>query len=368
MSYQNPFDQAALRAATHANERALDALKLISPQPRRDSNWLRQLQGYSLINAINGLSRESRTGLEFEVHQELNRHQQTTTANSLLVPWAAFAQRADTVAAAAGGGYLVQTENLTAADVLRPRLLCGPLGQTIISAPHGSSVTLPKETAAGTAFWITSESTTITETDQTFGQVAFTPKTVGAYTELSRLLRLQSTADAIIKRDLVGVLARAVDKGQLFGTGLAGQLLGLTSVPGAGSFSAASCTTATITAAEVALGDAVDDSTGVATTLTIAGALRSRNELGSGSEAMWRGPLSNGALVGLPARSSTAVTAGTMILGSWNFLNLVVWGDLEVAVNPYTVFQSGVQGIRAFMTVDSAITWPSAFSIGSSFS
>ncbi len=147
-----------------------------------------------------------------------------------------------------------------------------------------------------------------------------------------------------------------------------GQMNGLTVSTGVQSFSAAATTTATLTNAQVSLGDAVNDTTGVATTLTIAGALRSRNELGVGSKAMWDGALSHGSLVGLPARSSTAVAAGTMIVGSWTYLNLVVWGAIEISVNPYASFQTGIQGIRAFMTCDSGVTFPAAFTIGNSFS
>ena len=339
-------------------------------ESRHDIAWTRLLRSYSLTDAITDLARERRSGVQAEVHQELSKNQIPAQSNSILVPWAALAVRADTVATAGTGGYTVQTENITAADVLRPNLLCGPLGQTIIPAPHGSNVNLPLQKTAATAFWLSTETATASETEQSFGQVAFTPKTVGAYTELSRLLKLQSNADQIIARDLTRVLARAVDKGQLFGTGINGQLNGLTTVTtGVQSFSAASTTTATLTNAQVSLGDAaVDDTTGAATTLTIAGALRSRNELGAGSKAMWDGALSHGSLVGLPARSSTAVTAGTMIVGSWTYLNLVVWGALEISVNPYAQFQSGIQGIRAFMTCDSGVTFPAAFTIGTSFS
>jgi HK97 family phage major capsid protein len=338
-----------------------------SPLPV-DPSWSKLLRSYSLTAALTGLQRERKTGVEAEIHQELSKHQIPAHSNSILVPWAALAVRADTVATAGTGGYTVQTENITAADVLRPNLLSGPLGQTIIPAPHNSNVNLPLQKTAATAFWLSTETATASETEQSFGQVAFTPKTVGAYTELSRLLKLQSNADQIIARDLARVLARAVDKGQLFGTGINGQMNGLVGTTGVQSFSAASTTTATITAAQVSLGDAVDDSTGVATTLTIAGALRARNELGAGSQAMWQGALGHGSLIGLPARSSTAVTAGTLIVGSFTYLNLVVWGALELSVNPYAQFQSGIQGIRAFMTCDSGVTFPAAFTVGTSFS
>jgi HK97 family phage major capsid protein len=336
---------------------------------RSDIAWQKLLSSYSLSEAISGLATESRRGVEAEVHAELARHQPATQSNSVLVPWAILA-RANTVAVASQGGYLVETVNLTAADALRPRLVAGPLGQTIITAPAGANVNLPRQTAAGTAYWLSTESSTATESDQTFGQVSFVPHTVGAYTELSRLLRLQSReADAIISRDLAAVLSRAIDKAELCGNGLLGSLNGIVSAAGVGTFSAASTVLGTLIDAEVALGDAVGPTTAVVTTLSVAGALRKRAEISGGAaRVMWEGPLTAGTCASMPARSSTSINAGTLILGTFEYLNLVVWGDLEIAVNPYASFRSGILGIRAFCTVDSGVTWPSAFTIGTSFS
>jgi HK97 family phage major capsid protein len=340
----------------------------IRAESRQDYAWGKLLRSYSIAKAIIDLAREKRTGVEAEVHRELERGQATQTNNSVLVPWSALATRADTVASAAGGGYLVQTENLTAADVLRPKLLAGPLGQTIIPAPAGSNVNLPRQTGAGTAYWLSTETSTATEQEQTFGQVAFSPKTVGAYTELSRLLKLQSNADQVIAHDLTNVLARSIDKGQLHGTGTAGTLTGLTNTSGTGTFSAATCALTTLVDAQASLGDAIGPSTGMAVPLTVAQALRKRTESSAGVRSLWEGPLSSGTAAGMPARSSTAVTTANVVLGTWEYLNLVVWGNLEVSVNPYAGFQSGISGIRALLTCDSGVTWPAAFTIAKDFS
>ena len=73
------------------------------------------------------------------------------------------------------------------------------------------------------------------EAEQTFGQVAFLPKTVAAYTEVSRLLLLQSNADFVIARDLLRIIGTAIDKAALYGTGLNGQPIGLASLAGVAS-------------------------------------------------------------------------------------------------------------------------------------
>jgi HK97 family phage major capsid protein len=335
---------------------------------RNDIAWNRLLTNYPLVEAIAGLARESRTGAAAEVHQELSRHQPATQSNSILVPFAALAARAVNVGVANQGGFLVGTENLTAADLLRPRMVTGALGATIISAPHGANINLPKQTAAGTAYWLNNEAATATEAEQTFGQVAFMPKTVAAYTELSRLLKLQSDADQIIARDLAAVLGRAVDKAQLSGNGAAGTLQGIQNVAGVSTFSGDTTGLQTLIDAETSLGDAVGPSTGLATTLAVAGALRKRPELDGSARTLWEGSLVAGTAAGMNARSSTAITSNTLVVGSWEYLALVIWGDLEISVNPYASFKAGVLGIRAFMTCDSAVVWPSAFTIGASFS
>ncbi len=370
------FDLAAARHAMNgaalAHQRTLDALQLIN-QPhgggRGDIAWGKLMRSFSISKALSDRARERLDGVEREVNDEIAKRQPAQTPNSVLVPWAALATRADTVASAAGGGYLVQTANLTAADVLRPNLVCGPLGETIIPAPHGANVNLPKQTAAGTAYWLSGETTTAAEANQAFGQTAFMPKTVAAYTELSRLLKLQaapSAADAIIANDLTKVLARAVDLAQLHGTGIGGTLTGLTTIAGTGAFSAATTNTATIVNAAGSLGDAFGPSTGLAAPLSVATALRQRQETAT-SRTLWEGNLLDGNSAGLRARSSTAVNAATLIIGSFEYLHLVVWGDLEISVNPYAGFQSGISGIRAMMTCDSGVTWPAAFTIGTSF-
>ncbi|MEG7660796.1 phage major capsid protein, partial [Listeria monocytogenes] len=58
------------------------------------------------------------------------------------------------------------------------------------------NLTIPRQSGAATAYWLSTESTAITESQQTLGQLAFSPKTAGAYTEISRLLALQSSPDA----------------------------------------------------------------------------------------------------------------------------------------------------------------------------
>jgi HK97 family phage major capsid protein len=357
--------------ATEALRRIGNIASTVSGAARRE-----RLAGYSLRRVIDNLAHEQRRGFfEAEISQDLERTH-PASRGGIIVPWEVFV-RADTVANLTQGGYLVEALNLDAADALRPTMAVGALGATIIPAPMGANVNLPRLTGVSTASWLTTESTgPIAETNQTFGQVAFSPSTVGAYTELSRLILLQagpSPAEFVVRRDLVNVVARALDYAALFGSGTNGQPKGLATYAGVSTFSGTTMSLTSIVNAAVALGDALDDSAGVAANRTTAGLLKTRQEASGSTRLLWEGSLVAGSSVGFPARSSSAYTAGSYFLGSWRYLNVVVWGDgIEITANPYGDqasgagnFQKGIVGVRAFLTADAQPTFAAAFNYAS---
>ena len=159
------------------------------------------LKDYSLCRAIGNMAHERRTGIEHEVSQDLQRTHRAEHGG-IIVPWQVFT-RADIVGSDSFGGYLVETLNLDAVDALRPSTVAIQLGATVIPAPYGANVNVPRQTGVGTASWLTNEQTTITESDQVFGQIASSPHTLAAYTEVSRLLTLQaapSPAEFVVRR------------------------------------------------------------------------------------------------------------------------------------------------------------------------
>jgi len=89
--------------------------------------------------------------------------------------------------------------------------------------------TIPRQTVAGTAVWLANEASTITESTPTFVQIALSPKNVGAYSEISRQLLLQSNpaAESIVTNDLAQQVALAADLAALEGSGASGHRPGL---------------------------------------------------------------------------------------------------------------------------------------------
>ena len=340
---------------------------------RQDSDPFTALRRRVSLPRIIERAQEQRRfeGAEGEyLHETAHRFGKLYDQSRPIIDWELLApatQQRD-ASVAGSGGYLVSTSVSAAADALRPTTVALQLGATGMDAVGNLSV--PRQTGVAPGTWLTGEGVTATEGNQTFGQLALSPKTVGAYTEVSRLLLLQSNADAIIKRDLLAVIGRAIDLAALHGTGLNGQPTGITNTSGIGSFSGTSLALTGLVDAFVGLGDGLGTHGGVAASRTVAGTLRKRAENSGSTRTLWDGALTDGTVIGYPGRSSTAVAAGNLIIGSWEKLLIPVWGGLELMVNPYgdptsapQNFQKGIVGMRCFATVDVGITYPSAFAL-----
>jgi HK97 family phage major capsid protein len=230
-------------------------------------------------------------------------------------------------------------------------------------------VTIPKQTAAATAYWDSSEAAVTTTTQPTFGQISLTPKNVSAYSEVSRQLLLQSSpgADQLVMNDLAAVVARAVDLAMLTGTGAAGQPMGILNTTGVGSITGTSLNypglvsfqTTVLTANALVNSEAG----GYVATPTVAGLLAGRNRFANTDTPLWQNSLLDGTVAGYPAMSSMQVPTGNMIFGDWSQVILAEWGALELELNPYANFPAGIQGIRAFYTVDVGIRWAASFAV-----
>jgi HK97 family phage major capsid protein len=198
-------------------------------------------------------------------------------------------------------------------------------------------------------------------------QIALTPKNVGAYTEISRQLLLQSSpsAEGIVTSDLAQVVAIAVDLAALEGSGAGGQPTGISQTAGIGSVSGTSLAAAGVLEfqSDVATGNIMPMSFGYVTTPAVAALLMVRPELPTtGTTRLWTGNLWDGNLFGFPAMATNQVTAATMVAGDWSKLVVAEWGTLSVEVNPYANFQAGIVGVRAIYSVDIGVRIPVAFS------
>ena len=325
---------------------------------------------YSLWRAMSAaLSNDWRhAGLELEASQEIaKRTQRMHGAKGFFVPL--DVQKRDlTAASASGGGYLVATDNMSFIELLRNRMVAANMGATFMPGLVGN-LTIPKQTAGATAYWLANEATAITESNLTFGQVALSPKTVGAYVEVSRQLMLQSSpaAEQIVTADLAAQVARAADLAVLHGTGASGQPTGITATAGIGSVTGTSLAYAGMVEfqSDVAAANVVPVAPGYVTTPAVAALLKARQRFTSTDTPLWQGNIWDGNFEGTRAMSSNQVTAATMIFGDWSQVVIGEWGVLEVNVNEQANFPMGVVGFRAFYTMDVAVRYAGAFSVAS---
>ena len=278
------------------------------------------------------------------------------------------ARRDLTAAGASGGGYLVATESQGFIEILRNRSVAFRMGARRLSGLSGN-VTIPKQTGAGTAYWLATEASTATESNQTFGQVALTPKTASAYTEISRNLLLQSSpgAEGIVSDDLAQITAIAVDLASLAGSGVSGQPIGITNTTGIGSVTGTTFSYAKALEfqTDVATSNVTPVRGGYVTTPAAAAILMQKQRFTSTDTPLWVGNIWDGTVIGFPAMSTNQLSDG-MIFGDWSELVIGEWGVLEVEVNPYANFQAGIIGVRAMYSMDVGVRRAFAFSYASS--
>lgn len=274
-------------------------------------------------------------------------------------------QRDLTAGTTSAGGFLVATDNMGFIELLRNRMVAFRMGARRMSGLSGN-VTIPRLSASATGYWLGTEGTQATESQQTFQQVSMTPKTVGGYTEISRQLLLQSSpgAEGIVTDDLARVVSVAGDLGALEGSGSSGQPTGISQTSGIGAVTGTSLAYADVLEfqSDVGAANIMPVRGGYVTPIAIAALLAARMKVTNDYSPLWEGNLWDGSMAGFPAMSSEQLTAASMIFGDWQELVIGEWGVLEVEVNPFANFQAGIIGVRAMYSMDVGVRRPAGFS------
>jgi hypothetical protein len=132
------------------------------------------------------------------------------------------------------GGYTVpppiQGEMI---DLMRPKEAFLQAGATTVPLPPNGRISYPRLTGTSTAYWV-GENTSITQSNQTFGQVNLQAKKLGDYVVMpNELLKYSAVAvDSIIRNEMSKTLALAFDYACFYGAGGATQPKGLISYTG----------------------------------------------------------------------------------------------------------------------------------------
>lgn len=301
-------------------------------------------------------------------------------AQGIFVP--AEVQRRDlTVGTDAAGGYLVGTDHLAAnfIELLRNKMRVRELGATVIDGLVGD-VAIPKLTGGAAAYWV-AESGAPTEGAPTFGQLALAPKTIAAYTDISRKLLKQSSpsAENITRQDLSLAIALALDLAGIAGTGADNQPTGILNTTGIGAVvcgdpDGAAPTWADIVAleTEVATDNADIGRLAYLTNAKMAGKLKTTEKAASTGAFIWpEAPAGQQSVNGYKALTSNQVpsnlTKGTgtalsaMIFGNWADLVIGLWGTLDLTVDPYTGSTAGTLRVVALQDADIGVRHAESF-------
>ena len=377
----------ALRAGKSVEEFKADLLAHLAKQPKPSAEigmTEKEAKSFSFLRAINALAnpgdRRAQEAAAFEREcSEAFSSKVGRAAQGFFVP-VEVQQRDLLVGTTTAGGHTVAT-NLLAAnfiDLLRNRMMVAQMGATMLTGLVGG-IAVPRQTSGGTAYWV-AENGSPTESQQAFDQVTMTPKTVGAFTDISRKLMLQSSLDieAFVRSDLATILALAIDLAALHGTGSNNQPTGIAATSGIGSVAGGTNGLAPTWAhmveleTDVAVANADVGNMGYLTNAKVRGKLKTTPKVASTDSVMiWDGgdtPI-NGYRAGVSNQVSSALTKGTssgvcsaIFFGNWADLIIGQWGALDLMVDPYTGSTAGTVRVVALQDVDIAVRQAASFS------
>lgn len=352
----------------------------------------RELQQFRFVRLLNALAnpndRAAQEAAKFEIEcsaeaqkksNKTDHRGMTVPADMLRTALTARAQRDLVVGTSTAGGHTVSTDLLTGSfiDLLRNAMALNQMGVRMLTDLNGN-IAIPRQTGGATAYWV-AESGSPTESQQAFDQVTMTPKTVGAFTDISRRLLLQSSMDveSFVRGDLATTLGLAIDLAGINGSGSSNQPRGVLNTSGIGSVvggtNGAAPDWADIVNLEtaVAIDNAAIGNLGYLTNAAVRGKLKLTERFaGTNGMPVWAD--GNTPLNGYGAVASNQVpsnlTKGTadsicsaIIFGNWADLLIGMWGGLDLMVDPYTGSTSGTVRIVALQDVDIAVRHPESF-------
>ena len=280
----------------------------------------------------------------------------------------------------AGSGHNVIATNLLAGsfiEALRDALVLGRAGMQTLSG-LGGDIAIPKGGKV-TASWVTQENGDASKTNPTLGQIAASPKTCGAYVDITRKLLLQSSIDVqgFVVRELVYAIAYALEAAGFSGSGTSGVPAGLVGqISQTVSFTAGAPKLANLLDMIAAI-DAANGAIGPQTFIgrpgvwaKLAGTLdweavtASDANVGgitSGSHLL---DTATGTCQGYPFIKSNIAPAKQLIFGAFDQLMLCLWSGTDIVVDQYSNCTKGALRVVALQDADFIVRQPEAFALG----
>lgn len=336
----------------------------------------KEVRRYSLMRAINALANptdvraQKAAAFEFECSRAA-AEQYGATAQGLMIPvdvlrnWDLSKRVLNSSDEAAlftddfrGGDFI---------DILRNQSSVMRAGARMLTGLSGD-VKIPKKLTAAAASWISTEGGDSSASEMTVGSVSMVPRTLGAYTDVTRQLLIQSSLDveSLMRDDLATAIALAIDKAGLEGDGLNGAPTGILNTNGvnlAAAFAAAIPTFSEVVTLETALGEdnALMGNLAYILPASMWGGLKTK-EKASGTAQFVVEP--GGTINGYRTFVSNQATAGNLYFGNFSDLLIGFFGGLDLTVDPYTNSKSGTVRIVALQSCDVAVRHAVSFAYG----
>jgi HK97 family phage major capsid protein len=341
----------------------------------------KEARNYSLARGVKAMTTGNWSGaeLEKEASDEIAKRSGKSARGIFIPSDANFFKRDLTQGTATAGGNLVATDMLVGSyvEALRNKSMVRQAGATVLSGLVGECV-IPAQNATTTAYWV-AENAAATEGAPTYRQIAMSPKTVSAYVDVSRHLMHQSSLaiESILRKDLIDGLASAVDLGALAGSGSSNQPTGVLNQSGIGSVAigtnggAGTWAKVVDTWKEVAKDNADVGALSWFTSPTQVARFMQTAKVSSTDSQMIMNTQDNlmGYNVNVTNQMPDTLTKGTssgdcsaLLFGNFNDLIIGEWGNLDVAVDPYSLSTIGATRITSFYDVDIAVRHAESFS------
>jgi HK97 family phage major capsid protein len=279
------------------------------------------------------------------------------------------------------GGFTIQTDIGDLVPFLDPTLVTERLGATYLTG-LSSNIDFPRNNAAAAAVW-EGENDANAETSPTFDRIQMTPNRLGAFTDISKQLMVQSTIDVenMVRERLSMAISQALDTAAINGSGSGSEPLGIIGTSGIGSVAIGTNGGAPTFSHIVELetdttsANGVFNRAGYLTTPGVRGALKTTEKANNTGMFVYQdgATVGEGTMNGYRSLVSTLVpsdlTKGTgtnlhAILFScdWSELLIGQWAGIDLVVDPYTSAKNALVTLVINSWWDIAVRHAASFS------
>ncbi len=362
----------------HGQTTATDMRTMLNGRPSSSSSNVpngiglteREAGQFSFMKAIRAMASpndkraQEAAAFEYDVSVAAQK-QMGREANGILIPNDVLGRN---LTAAGSGSQTIATDLLASSFIkmLKNKALMMQLCHTM--GGMVGNVDIPKQTAASQGYWI-GEDEDATETDIDFGQIKLNPKTVAAFSEVTRALLQQSSLDveALIRQDLATALALTMDLAALYGKGSDNEPLGILNTTGINVVDIAAAGKPTYeeaVAMESMIASENADVEGMRYLMNtlMRGHFKTTQKFkGTNGVPVWEpGDTVNGYSTGV----TNQMKPNDLLFGNFKDVIIAMWGGLDLTVDPYSHSKKGRLRVVVFQDMDCVVRRTESFCLG----